>query len=83
MPNQVFLSVEIQTISSPPPPVWLMAFYLSCRQFVSGQVTRTDFSPAPEVSLHFNHCEEKKKNEGKRDKAVVLANDPPLPPLPN
>lgn len=36
-----------------------MAF-TSCRQFVTGQVTHMDLSPAPEVWLHFYHCERKR-----------------------
>lgn len=34
--------------------------YLLRHQFVTGQVTHTDLSPAPEVSVHFNHCERKR-----------------------
>lgn len=34
--------------------------HLSCRQFMSSQVTHTDLSPAPEVSVHFYHCERKR-----------------------
>lgn len=55
--------------------------HLLCRQFMSSQVTHTDLSPAPEVSVHFYHCERKR---GKRDKATTLANDPlHSPPQPS
>lgn len=54
--------------------------YLLCRQFVTGRVTHTDLSPAPEVLVHFYHCESK-RGSVIRPLCWPMTHHPPYPKL--